>query len=319
MNPITKTMTRLATLALAAGVLFSAVGIAHADAPGLTVGKDLVAAVNGGNVAFVTSDYAAGALPAGQVGWAPPSSSAWGGQRLIDGQASTSCNASCEWSSAYGVAPSPASPIDLVFTYNAKTPKAVNSVMLWQGQYKGPTFSVQKFQVLVSTSTAPLANPQDYASLKSSFKVAGTFSATPLTTEVQRFTFTAVQARYLMIRILSNGGAAGGVTLGEVAFFAAPPAPPPAAGTVPAPTLKFLSATATAGSQEVALVVAGKNASVGIVIDYPTGVQVFAGLKMAGADGHLVYTWTIPKGTTGKVVVTVVSAGKVKQGTFTVS
>ncbi|MDB5059104.1 MAG: hypothetical protein JWO59_2576, partial [Chloroflexi bacterium] len=38
-----------------------------------------------------------------------------------------------------------------------------------------------------------------------------------------------------------------------------------------------------------------------------------------GADGHLVYTWTIPKGTAGKVVVTVVSAGKVAQGTITVS
>ncbi|MDB5057960.1 MAG: hypothetical protein JWO59_1432, partial [Chloroflexi bacterium] len=292
---------------------------AHADAPGLTPGKDLVSALNGGKVAFVTSDYAAGALPAGQVGWAPPSSSAWGGQRLIDGQASTLCNAACEWSSTYGTVPSPASPIDLIFTYASKTPKTVGSVMLWQGQYKGPTYSVQKFQVLVSTSTAPLANPQDYTSLKSSFKPAGTFSATVLATEGQRFTFAPVQARYLMIRILSNGGAAGGVTLGEVAFFAAPPAPPPAAGTIPAPTLKFLSATATAGSQAVALVVAGKNASVGIVIDYPTGVQVFGGLKTAGADGHLVYTWTIPKGTTGKVVVTVVSAGKVKQGTISVS
>ncbi|MDB5076223.1 MAG: hypothetical protein JWO42_2402, partial [Chloroflexi bacterium] len=58
MNLINKSMRRLATLALAAGVLFSAVGNAHADAPGLTPGKDLVSALNGGKVAFVTSDYA---------------------------------------------------------------------------------------------------------------------------------------------------------------------------------------------------------------------------------------------------------------------
>ncbi|MDB5059105.1 MAG: hypothetical protein JWO59_2577 [Chloroflexi bacterium] len=318
MNPITKSMTRLATFALAAGMLFSAVSIAHADAPGLTLGKDLVAAANGGKVAFATSDYGAGALPAGQVGWAPPSSNSWGGQRLIDGQASTSCGKACEWSSTTGTVPSPASPIDLIFTYNSKTPKAVNSVMIWQSQYNS-SWTVQNFQVLVSTSTAPLATSQDYTALKSSFKVAGAFSATVLATEGQRFTFPPVQARYLMIRILSNGGSNSGVTLGEVAFFAAPQAPPPAAGGVPAPTLKFLSPTATAGSQEVALVVAGKNAAVGIVIDYPTGVQVVVGPKTAGADGHLVYTWTIPKGTTGKVVVTVVSAGKVKQGTISVS
>jgi hypothetical protein len=316
MNSITTSISRLAPPALAAGVLFSSIGMARADAPGLVVGKDIVAAIKGGSVAFAGSDYAAGALPAGQVGWVPASNNPYGGQRLIDGQASTTCSSACEWRSAYGDVPSPAKPIDLIFTTAAKTPTTVDSVTVWQGQYLGPAYTVQKFQVLVSTSTAPLKITQDYTALKSSFKVAGTFSPTQLATEGQHFTFPAVQARYLMIRILGNGGSAGGVSLGEVAFFAATVQPP--AGP-PAPTLKFLAASATAGSQESALVVAQKNAPVSIVIDYPSGIQVVVGPKPAGPDGHLVYTWTIPKDTVGKVVVTVVSGGQVTQGTITVS
>lgn len=316
MNVFKTTKTYLASIVLAAGVLFSAAGMAHADAPSLIVAKDIVAAANGGNVAFVSSDDSSGPLPAGQVGWAPTSNKPWGAQHLIDGQASTSCDSACEWNGAYKVQPTPASPIDLVFTSKSKTPDFVDTVMLWQGQYRGAEYIVSKFQVLVSMSKAPLAKPQDFVALKSTFTVAGTFTATPLATDGQKFTFPAVPARYLMIRILSNGGNAQGVSLGEVAFFAAPP---PAVVGVAAPTLKFLSATAAAGSQEVALVVAGKSASVSIVIDYPSGAQVVVGPKTAGADGHLVYTWTIPKGTAGKVVVTVVSGGKATQGTFTAS
>jgi hypothetical protein len=316
MQRINKSMRRLTIIAIAAGVLFSAVGVAHADAPSLIIAKDIVAAANGGNVAFDSSDYASGSLPAGQVGWAPASSKPWGGQRLIDGQASTSCVSACEWGSQYNVVPSQANPIDLVFTYTSKTPKWVDAVMVWQNQGRSTAYDVTKFQVLVSMSKLPLAKPEDYVALKSTFQVAGTFTPTALATDGQKFTFPVVPARYLMIRILTNGGNSQGVALGEVAFYAAPP---PAVIGPAAPTLKFLSATATAGSQESALVVAGKNASVGIVIDYPSGVQVMVGPKTAGADGHLVYTWAIPKGTTGKVVVTVVSGGKVTQGTITVS
>jgi hypothetical protein len=48
----------------------------------------------------------------------------------------------------------------------------------------------------------------------------------------------------------------------------------------------------------MSLVVAGKNASVGIVIE------------TTGSNGHLVYTWTLPQDSTGKVV----TRGERRQG-----
>jgi hypothetical protein len=94
------------------------------------------------------------------------------------------------------------------------------------------------------------------------------------------------------------------------------PQPAPSGGT---PVLQLVSTTVSAGGQETALVTTAKNASVGIIIDYPDGSQVLVGPKRAGPDGHLVYTWQVPAGTHGTVHLVVDKGGAVAEGTFTVS
>ncbi|MGH2344425.1 MAG: hypothetical protein ACRDG4_04315 [Chloroflexota bacterium] len=138
----------------------------------------------------------------------------------------------------------------------------------------------------------------------------------------QRSTFPPTQARYLIIRILSNQGGTN-AELGEVAAFGPAGA---SSGSTSSPTtpgtsklkVTFISNTAAAGGRQVAQVVAGKNAPVTIVVYYPNGTQTTK-QEQAGANGQLLYTWTIPKSAPGTVYVTVVSAGKVARGSFTVS
>src|ERR1035437_3272328 len=118
----TTMMAQLVALALVASLFSPTAGRIHPASGTLIpdISKDLVAAINGGNVAFATSDYPAGSLPAGQPGWAPTSSLGWGAEKLIDGHASTTgtnCSQTCEWAGVTGIIPTAAAPVDLVFTF----------------------------------------------------------------------------------------------------------------------------------------------------------------------------------------------------------
>ncbi|MGH2344222.1 MAG: hypothetical protein ACRDG4_03280, partial [Chloroflexota bacterium] len=93
---------RFVAITLIVPLLLPTAGARGAASPTLipNIGKDLVAAVNGGNVAFASSDESSGSLAAGQPGWAPTSALPNGAEKLIDGNASTpthACGSACEW------------------------------------------------------------------------------------------------------------------------------------------------------------------------------------------------------------------------------
>ena len=323
MNTMKTTLARLPALCVAAALLIPVAGTTHAAGSTLVtnLSTDLVARTNGGNVPFASSDVSLGySLPAGQPGWAPTGSGNYGAMKLIDGHASTAstdCDGGCDWA-GNGV------PADLVFAFAKTSTKTISSVVLWQSNYS-QAFTVRQYEVLVSTSSLQLVKPADYLALKPTFKPVGTYVlASPQVGAGQAARFPPVDARYVMIRVLSTLAASSTTPyLGEVQVFG------PAAGSgtstaVPATpsssalSLTFLSATVSSGSQQVAQIVASKNALIGIVIDYPNGTQDVKQVK-AGADGHLIYMWSIPKGIDGQVTVTVVSRGKSATGTFAVS
>ncbi len=325
MNTVKTTLARLAAVCVAAALLIPVAGTTYAEGTTLVtkLTTDLVARTNGGNVAFATSDTSLGeGLPAGQPGWAPTGSLQYGAMKLIDGHASTAstdCDGGCDWA---GNNLSPTTPIDLVFTFAKTSPMTIDSVVLWQSNYS-EAFTIHQYELLVSTSALQLVKPADYLTLKPTFKSVGTYLLTPQVGTGQAAKFSPVDARYVMIRVLSTVSGSTVAYLGEVQVFG----PATASGTataVPATpgsgalSLKFLSATVSAGSQQVAQIVASKNALVAIVIDYPNGTQDVKQQK-AGADGHLIYMWSTPKGIKGQVSMTVVSMGKTATGTFTVS
>ena len=94
--------------------------------------------------------------------------------KLIDGHASTAstdCGGGCDWG---GNNLSPATPIDLVFTFAKTSTMTIDSVVLWQSNYS-QAFTVRQYEVLVSTSALPLLKPADYPALKPTFKPVGTY------------------------------------------------------------------------------------------------------------------------------------------------
>ncbi len=324
MNTVKTTLARLAAACVAAALLIPIAGTTRAAGSTLVtkLNTDLVARTNGGNAAFATSDMSFASLPAGQPGWAPTGSLQYGAMKLIDGHASTAstdCDGGCDWG---GNNLSPATPIDLIFTFAKTSQMTIDSVVLWQSNYS-EAFTVSQYEVLVSTSAQPLLKPADYPALKSTFTPVGKYLLAPQLGTGQAAKFPPVDARYVMIRILSTQTNSTVAYLGEVQVFG-PATGPGMATAVPATPssgalgLKFLTATVSAGSQQVAQIVASKNALVAIVIDYPNGTQDVKQQK-AGADGHLIYMWSIPKGIDGQVTMTVVSKGKSATGTFTAS
>ena len=82
-------------------------------------------------------------------------------------------------------------------------------------------------------------------------------------------------------------------------------------------TLKLFSASVASGGQETALITTGPNATLPVVITYPSGSQQVLGPKKAGADGNFAYSWMVPGGMAGIVHVVVVSSS-VAQSTFTI-
>lgn len=82
-------------------------------------------------------------------------------------------------------------------------------------------------------------------------------------------------------------------------------------------TLKLFSASVASGGQETALISTGSNATLTVVITYPSGSQQVLGPKKAGADGNFAYSWVVPGGMAGIVHVVVVSSS-VAQATFTI-
>jgi len=82
-------------------------------------------------------------------------------------------------------------------------------------------------------------------------------------------------------------------------------------------TLKLFSASVASGGQETALITTGPNATLTVVITYPSGSQQVLGPKKAGADGNFAYSWIVPSGMAGIVHVVVISSS-VAQATFTI-
>jgi hypothetical protein len=93
------------------------------------------------------------------------------------------------------------------------------------------------------------------------------------------------------------------------------PAPPPVNA---APLLQLFSPTVAVGGQETALVTAGPDQSVTLVITYANGLQQVVGPRQTGTDGHLAYAWTIPTGMQGRASVVAVDQAGVARSTLIV-
>lgn len=90
-------------------------------------------------------------------------------------------------------------------------------------------------------------------------------------------------------------------------------------GSQPGPlSLKLSSASLAAGGHQTVQAIAGKGASVALVVDYPDGSQLVVP-GHAGVDGHYSYSWAVPAAVHGTVKVWLDAGGSVAQATFTVS
>ena len=101
---------------------------------------------------------------------------------------------------------------------------------------------------------------------------------------------------------------------------------PPASDGTPTPgtgpltgavTLQLAAPALPASGRQTVQGVAGKDAAVALVADYPDGTQWLASLR-AGPDGRYSDTWAVPPGVHGLVHILVDSAGTSAHGSFTV-
>jgi hypothetical protein len=115
-----------------------------------------------------------------------------------------------------------------------------------------------------------------------------------------------------------TGGTNAEADITSFTFEQVTPVPPPARPAART-TLHLFSTSVAPGGQQVALVFTAPFAMTSMVITYPDGSQQVVGPQRAGPDGHFGYAWTLPGDIFGTVHVTVDSAGRVAQGSFTVS
>jgi hypothetical protein len=150
---------------------------------------NLVSASNGGKVVFATSQL----------------DEHWSASNLIDGVV----NKTNGWASSKATFPQ-----DIVFAFKDEKPKLINKIVIDPTTPDGPLPGrwIKEFELFVSDK---------FPAERWKFVMHGSVRNEP---RPQAFYFTPVEARYVLLRVLSNHGSDRFVSIGEVEIYEAIPA-----------------------------------------------------------------------------------------------
>lgn len=151
---------------------------------------NLAAAANGGRIIFVTSQF---------------DEERWKAENLIDGVV----NKTNGWASSKAIFPQ-----DIVIALKGDQPKLINKIVIDPTTPDGPLPGrwINEFELFVSDM---------YPTDNWKFVMHGAVRNEP---QPQAFYFTPVEAKYVLVRVLSNHGSDRFVSLGEIEIYEAIPA-----------------------------------------------------------------------------------------------